>query len=548
MRARDAAHLVILVSVSAALWGCSGKGGVKATPPSVAGDTFALTNANRLISFNQVSPTFMLGSVQIDGLQDSESLLAIDIRPADGKLYALSTTGRLYTIDPATGAATLKSTLTADSSDASGPFSRLDGTDFGIDFNPVVDRLRVVSDTGQNLRINVDTGATITDGGLNSGGVTRRGVTGAAYTNSFAAACRTTLYFVDSTNDKLLVTNDPNGGAITEVGNLRVDGASINGYEIRTDANGANTALVVLTVSSAQGSVPTLYTINLNSGAVSSFGTVNGLNKGESIRGLAASLPASAPKQAPGNLVAVTEFNKLISFNNAAPQKVCTSAAVTGLSAGESVLGIDLRPADGNLYALGSNARIYKIDARTATATPISTLSADPNDSSSPFMALSGAEFGVDFNPVPDRLRIVTDTGQNLRVNVDTGVTITDATLNPAGSAITAAAYTNSVKGATTTTLHVLDTQNDQLMIQGRPSNDPNKGDLLAVGSLGIDAAAIASFEINGANNTALAAVTLPNATTSELHTVDLKTGAATRVNTIGGGERVRSLTTVKSP
>ena len=548
MCARDRSRLFILMSLSAALWGCASDGGVKFAPPSAAGDTFALTSANRLISFNQSSPTLMQGSVSIGGLQTGESLLAIDIRPADGKLYALGSTGRMYAIDLSTGSATLKSNLTADSSDATNPFTGLGGTDFGIDFNPVVDRLRVVSDTGQNLRINVDTGATITDTALNSGGTTRLGVTGAAYTNNFAIACRTTLFFVDSINDKLLVTNDPNGGAVTEVGNFRVDGATVNGYEIRTGTDGTNTALVVTTVSSMQGSVPTLFTINLTNGAVTSNGMVNGLNTGEIIRGLAVGPPSSAPSQAIGNVTAITESNKLISFNNASPQKICTSAAVTGLNTGESVLGIDMRPADGNLYALSSNARIYKLDANTAAVTPISTLSADPSDTSSPFSELSGTEFGVDFNPIPDRMRIVTDTGQNLRVNVDTGITITDTLLNPAGSAVTAAAYTNSFKGSTTTTLYILDTQNDQLMIQGRPSNDPNKGDLLAVGRLGIDAQAIASFEINSTNNTALAAVTLPNATTSELRTVDLNTGTATRVNTIGGGEQVRSLTTSVSP
>ena len=548
MRARDRSRLLILTSLSAALCGCSSNVGIKFAPPSAAGDTFALTSANRLISFNQSSPTLMQGSVSIGGLQTGESLLAIDIRPADGNIYALGSTGRMYTIDRSTGAATLKSTLTADSADATNPFTGLSGTDFGIDFNPVVDRLRVVSDTGQNLRINVDTGATLTDTALNSGGTTRLGVTGAAYTNNFATACRTTLFFVDSINDRLLVTNDPNGGAVTEVGNFRVDGATVNGYEIKTGDNGANTAMVVITVSSMQGLVPTLYTIDLSNGAVTSNGMVNGLNAGEMIRGLAVGPPSSAPNQAIGNVVAVTESNKLISFNNASPQKICTSAAVTGLSSGENVLGIDIRPADGNLYALSSNARIYKLDANTAAATPVSTLSADPSDTSNPFSGLSGTEFGVDFNPIPDRMRIVTDTGQNLRVNVDTGVTITDTMLNPAGSAVTAAAYTNSFKGTTTTTLYILDTQNDQLMIQGRPSNDPNKGDLLAVGLLGIDAQAVASFEINATTNVALAAVTLPNAATSELRTVDLKTGAATRVNTIGGGEQVRSLTTSVSP
>ena len=76
-------------------------------------------------------------------------------------------------------------------------------------------------------------------------------------------------------------------------------------------------------------------------------------------------------------MLAVTETNKLISFNNATPQKLCTSAAIAGLQAGENVLGIDTRPADGALYALGSTGRIYTIDPSTAAATLKSTLAAD---------------------------------------------------------------------------------------------------------------------------------------------------------------------------
>ena len=93
-----------------------------------------------------------------------------------GELYALGSTGRIYTINTTSGAATQKAQLAADSTDATNPFTALDGTDFGVDFNPVVDRLRVVSNTGQNLRINVDTGATITDDALNSAGATRTGI------------------------------------------------------------------------------------------------------------------------------------------------------------------------------------------------------------------------------------------------------------------------------------------------------------------------------------------------------------------------------------
>ena len=79
-------------------------------------------------------------------------------------------------------------------------------------------------------------------------------------------------------------------------------------------------------------------------------------------------------------MLAVTETNKLISFNNATPQKLCTSTAIGGLQSGENVLGIDTRPADGALYALGSAGRIYTIDATTAAATLKSTLVADAAD------------------------------------------------------------------------------------------------------------------------------------------------------------------------
>ena len=79
----------------------------------------------------------------------------------------------LYVVSPLTGAATA----------VGGPFTpALSGTVFGFDFNPTVDRIRVVSDTGQNLRLNPDTGAVATaDGAINPG--TPR-IVGSAYTNN----------------------------------------------------------------------------------------------------------------------------------------------------------------------------------------------------------------------------------------------------------------------------------------------------------------------------------------------------------------------------
>ena len=111
-------------------------------------------------------------------LLDGEDVLGIDVRPANGKLYGLTSTGRILVIDPASGGTQLVSTSTAVPS----------GSAFGVDFNPVVDRLRVVSSTGQNLRINVDTGAATVDtalsfasGDANSGTPSVRASTGSSF-------------------------------------------------------------------------------------------------------------------------------------------------------------------------------------------------------------------------------------------------------------------------------------------------------------------------------------------------------------------------------
>ena len=518
-------------------------GQVTGTP----GNTYALTSTGRLITFDRASP-MLATAMNVTGLQSGEVLIGIDIRPGGatpGQLYGLGSSGRLYTLDPSTAMATLKSTLSADPADTTSPFTTLSGMQYGVDFNPVVDRLRIVSDNGLNLRVNVDTGAVTTDGALNVGGTVRTGVGDVAYTNSFASTCRTTLYYLDPNTDKLLTTSDPNNGVVTEVGPLGVNASALSAFEISTAPDGTNTATAALTV----GNATNIYTINLATGAATMNGMVTGLSANEQIRGLALAPPTTSPANALGQMVASTVTNKLISFTTAAPQKLCTTTAITGLQAGENVLGIDTRPADGAVYALGGKGNIYTINTATGAAAMKSTLAADPADTTDPFVGLSGTQFGVDFNPVPDRLRVVSDTGQNLRINVDSGLTTTDTPLNPAGSTVVAAAYTNAFAGAAFTTLYVLDAGNDRLQIQGQPSGNPNTGDLLTVGALNIgDVQSVAAFDVAGANNAAFAAVNIAGATTSELHSINLTTGAATKVNAIGGGEIVRGAALVAIP
>jgi Domain of unknown function (DUF4394) len=516
----------LAVSIALTLAACGGGGGSHhdaATPmpaptpgvPVPPGDVFALTAGNRLISFNRDMPGTVRTMATVSGLQGGENLLGIDYRPADGKLYGLGSTGRLYTIDTESGAATLKATLVADAADATAPFTALAGTDFGVDFNPVADRLRVVSNTGQSLRINVDTGATTTDGAIN-GGAANTAITASAYTNSFAGTGTTTLYAVDTVNDTLYIQNPPNNGTLATPVPLGVDAGSANGFDI--DAR-TNTGYVIATVGGARN----LYGINLAaaSNAATLVGAVGG---SEDIRGIALR-PAQVPV-----VHGLTDDNRLVAFKAATPNTIDATVNITGLNAGETLLGIDVRPKDGMLYGLTSAARIVTIDPATGAATAKATLAADAADASSPYTAIAGTAFAVDFNPVADRLRVIGNTGQSLRINVDTGATTTDGAINRAGgtATVTAAAYSNSIAGAATTILYDLDSASDVLAMQ----TPPNDGTLVDVGRTGVDIAGDAGFDIaGGANGLALAALRTSATGGSMLYRVDLLSGAATPVN-----------------
>jgi hypothetical protein len=485
------------------------------TPPALsAGDVFVLTASNRLVSFDRTTPATVRTNVAISGLQSGDTLVGIDVRPADGKLYAVSTGARLYTIDTATGAATLKSTLSADATDTTAPYTALAGTDFGVDFNPVADRLRIVSNTGQSLRINVDTGATTTDGSIN-GGAANTAISASAYTNSFAGTATTTLYGIDSANGTLYVQNPPNNGTLATPVPLGVPAGSANGFDI--DAR-TNMGYMVATVGGARN----LYSVNLNAtaGAATLVGAL-GIN--EDIRGLALRAQSTT-------VLALSDANRLLGFKAATPNTIDSNVVITGLNGDEGLVGIDVRPKDGVLWGLTSGRRLVTIDPATGVATIKTTLNADAADTTAPFAGMQGTAFAVDFNPVADRLRVISNTGQSLRINVDTGATTTDGEINRAGTpaSIAAAAYTNSIPGATATQLFDIDSNSSVLALQ----NPPNDGTLVNVGALGVTVAGDGGMDIGGgANGLVLAALRTTQGGASSLYRVDLTTGAATLVN-----------------
>jgi Domain of unknown function (DUF4394) len=502
---------------------------------------YALTPANRILGFSLSNPQNVITDLPVKGLQRGERLLGIDYRPANGVLYGLGSSDRLYTVDLKTGKATQVGT---------GKFAaNVFPAAAGVDFNPTVDRLRFVNKVRQNGRINPDTGAivdfdTLTGGvqldrnlayaaGDRNFGKFPAGV-GAAYTNNFAGATSTTLFVIDSKSDVLVRQDPPNNGTLNTIGSLGVDVSSVLGFDIRS-IGGRDVGVAALNVKGISG----LYNINLSTGQASFVGQIA---DGKSINGLALPLPTAYA------LTTKNGAERIVGFNEAAAKTILSDTAVTGLQAGESLLGIDFRPANGLLYGLGSSNRLYTIDPVTGAATQVG--------SGQFAVPLTPGAAGVDFNPTVDRIRFVNQAGQNGRINPDTGAIVDFDTLTGGiqldrnlayatgdrnfgrPPAAAGAGYVNNFAGATSTTLFVIDTNADVLVRQ----DPPNNGTLNTIGSLGIDASTVLGFDVRsvGGKETALAAIEVGGV--SSLYNINLTTGQASIVSQIGDGTTIKGL------
>lgn len=243
-------------------------------------------------------------------------------------------------------------------------------------------------------------------------------------------------------------------------------------------------------------------------------------------------------------IYALTDENDLLTFDSAAPEDLISGGAISNLN--QDLIGIDIRPSTGQLYGIGNLGGMFIINPTTRVATGVGNVN----------VPLVGSRFGIDFNPVVDRLRLVSDLDQNLRVDVTFGSATVDSPLQygPAQPGATGdnpnvvgSAYTNSYAGATTTTLYGIDVRSseDRLIIQ----NPPNAGTLTVVGPLGINASSLQGFDILsiGSTNTAFAAMQSTALGISQLFSINLSTGAATLIGDIGGGDLIDGLAVVGS-
>ncbi len=196
---------------------------------------------------------------------DSPSpLRGLDVRPANGMLYALGSDNLLYTLDMSSGAASKAASLN----------KQLPGSGQAvIDFNPVADKLRMLAADGTNFRVNVETGEVVVDGSVayaadgSYAGKTAQVVAG-AYSNAYAGTQATALYNVDLASSSLMLQNPPNDGVQQAIGQI-VDGLQSAALDIASDGQGGNTAYLLTGT--------TLHTLDLATGKPATLGEVAGL-------------------------------------------------------------------------------------------------------------------------------------------------------------------------------------------------------------------------------------------------------------------------------
>ena len=551
--------------------------------PAMAQTLFVLTTDGRLATTTVTNPSLVSTPLTITGVTATDTLVAIDVRPQNQNLYALGVnavadTVQLYLLSPITGLAVPLGSAAGYVNGAGGTVD-FPAAGWDIDFNPAADRLRVVNSSGLNFRMNPNTGGLV-DGdlggaagsvaGLNTDGPINGATTsahGAAYTNNSPNNGNlTTLYTLDATTNGLFIQNSPNAGTqtngltVTILNIATLDFSAVSGFDI---APGVNTAVSNAAVSSGVGVVvlktatdSILYTIDLATAAVSPRGNLD-------VRSM-----AIVPDL--GAAIAVNSAGtSLLRFDPTAPGTT-TTVAITGVVAGETLVGIDGRPQTGQTYVLGVNATantatLYLLEPQSALATVVGTASqiafvdagGSPVDLPDP--AVVG--YGIDFNPTVDRLRVVTGSGLNFRVNPNTGAPVdgnlnsgtptginADGPLNGGSTGAQATAYTNSYAQSLTggvTTQYSFSSASDTLFIQ----NPPNAGTLtnplpVTLGGSPLDLTSLNGFDIPStvavaASNTAAAGQGWIVATVggvTGVYRVDLPTGAATSIGALGAG------------
>jgi hypothetical protein len=456
-----------------------------------------LTASNQLFFMSDPnSPSTIGGPYNITGVTSGQQLVAIDYRPSNGTLYALgynSTNGtaQLYTINTANYSATAVSNSTVS-------LQLGNGQSVGMDFNNTTSGMLTITGGNGNMYSMNSANATLS-GSMSTmsyasgdlfNGVANIGA--AAYSNSFFGADGTTMMGYDLQHNTM-VYFDANSQSTTHT--MGLSGIVINtgssvGMDIYYDP-ATHTNRLYLAARGMLSGGSNLYVVNTNTGFALSAGAIG--NGSMDVRDIAVRIDRNVPTNISGQLMAALTLNMrhLVTFDSEDPSTIRDMFDITGMTSGQTMMAIDFRPADMNLYGIGYNSsnsqyQLYRIDLSTGAAVAVNSTPATLNLGSS-------TAIGFDFDPVTDRIRITGNNGMNVLMSASTGAIVaTDSALSygqgdinfGTNAAITAIAYTNSYSGTTSSQLLGLDIATGSLvMLSGNGGSTSVLSTLLNIGT-----------------------------------------------------------------
>lgn len=490
----------------------------------------------------------------ISGITAGQNIEGLDFRPATEQLYALgydrnAQTAQIYTVNLLTAVATPVNVIPITLVLGPVGVSRLDVT---FDFNPTVDRIRVVSNRDYNYRLNPGTGLiSFTDLSINYAGADVNAganpyVATGAYTNSYIGSTSTILNDIDAQLKILTKQDPPNNGTLNTIGSLGGGvGKNLSSIDMDIFYDVVSQTNIAYVVGNTNSNPDFLGTLDLTTGVGTPIApSIGGLY----IDDIACFIDRTVPALT-GNLIyALNTSNFLLTLDSDNPSIIRTAVAVTGVTLNQALIGLDFRPATGDLYLLGYNSatnesQLYTVNTATGVATAINVTPT--------ILSLGGNNVGVDFNPVADKVRVVSANNANYRLNVDGTLAFTDLNLNYAvgdpnfgvDPQIGACAYTNSYAGALTTLLY----DYDQALNNIANQNPPNDGTLLTIGSTGItqnltDPTTDMDIYFDSVANIAYLASNTGIVLFDNLYMLDLATGGTVNLGKVGNGIAVKNI------
>src|SRR4051812_18886103 len=258
---------------------------VPAAPATAAELLYTVGPQNRLLAFGSDAPGALSGGEAIYGLGAGERIVDLDLRPRTEELYGVSTAGRLYRINPGSGRALAVGTA---------PFSpALESPLLGADFDGVADRVAVLTDTDQHLRVNPNDGFATDEGRLAyaaddvKAGVNPH-IAATAFTPSVAEARSNDQYAIDDVQRTLVRVDPENPALLHTVAPLTVRSVDLPkvlgpvGFDIASDGR------AYLSFRGEAGGPLFLFRVDVATGALSPLGPIGPLTGRVRTTGLAA--------------------------------------------------------------------------------------------------------------------------------------------------------------------------------------------------------------------------------------------------------------------